>query len=320
MNIYDFDDTIYDGDSSIDFFKFCLERNKKNYARLLMIGCCYLLYMFKFITKEQLKSKFFGIVSNFEDIDKEVDIFWEKNEIKIKEFYLEKRKSTDIIISASPDFLLVPIASKLGFNLIATKVDKKTGVLLGHNCYGKEKVKRLSEMGISSCDKFYSDSLSDYPVSQLADKAFIVKRDEILDWEKYTETNIERLKRMFLNPDFFTFIAIGVVNVLNGIWIAYVYSLFIKNAVLAYIFGFLTSLTISYTLNSLLNFKKKLAFSHLFKFIVNNIPNFIIQVTSVTVLFELLNISKLVVYSISAIIAVPVTYVLVKINVFKNGK
>ena len=28
MNIYDFDKTIYDGDSSIDFYKFCVKKNK----------------------------------------------------------------------------------------------------------------------------------------------------------------------------------------------------------------------------------------------------------------------------------------------------
>ena len=29
INSYDFDKTIYDGDSSADFYKYCLKRNKK---------------------------------------------------------------------------------------------------------------------------------------------------------------------------------------------------------------------------------------------------------------------------------------------------
>ena len=28
MNVYDFDGTIYDGDSSVDFFRFCLKKYK----------------------------------------------------------------------------------------------------------------------------------------------------------------------------------------------------------------------------------------------------------------------------------------------------
>ena len=57
-------------------------------------------------------------------------------------FYLDKKNNTDIIISASPEFLLKPVSKKLKFKLIATKVDKKRGLFLGKNCYGKEKVKR----------------------------------------------------------------------------------------------------------------------------------------------------------------------------------
>ena len=29
MNVYDFDDTIYNGDSSLDFVLFCFKKNKK---------------------------------------------------------------------------------------------------------------------------------------------------------------------------------------------------------------------------------------------------------------------------------------------------
>ena len=32
--LYDFDGTIYDGDSSVDFFKFCLKKDKSIYKML----------------------------------------------------------------------------------------------------------------------------------------------------------------------------------------------------------------------------------------------------------------------------------------------
>ena len=123
---------------------------------------------------------------------------------------------------------------------------------------------------------------------------------------------------MLLDRDFFVFLAIGCINAINGVWLALVYSLLIKNAVVAYIFGFFTSLLIAYTLNSILNFKSKLSFKKFILFAVNNIPNFIIQVVSVIVLIIILKWPKIFAYGISAVIAVPITFILVKLNVFKK--
>jgi len=131
---------------------------------------------------------------------------------------------------------------------------------------------------------------------------------------------INKIRKIFFNWEFIRFILIGIINAFNGVWIAFVYSLFIHNAIVAYIFGFITSLCISYILNSIFNFKEKLTISKFIKFAVNNIPNFIIQVLSVVVLINTLEFSKLLSYAISAVIAVPITFALIKINVFKNYK
>ena len=109
-------------------------------------------------------------------------MFLGKNNNKIKEFYLKQKKDDDIIISASPEFLLKPICDELGVNLIASNFDKKTGKLIGNNCYGDEKVCRLKELGIEQCDEFYSDSKSDEPMMKIAKKAFLVKKNVINNW------------------------------------------------------------------------------------------------------------------------------------------
>ena len=320
MNIYDFDGTIYDGDSSVDFFKFCLKKNKRIYFLIPKISFYCMLYLLKIKSKEAFKSKFFSFVKYFDNIDKEIDLFWMDNDKKIKDFYFKTKKNNDIIISASPEFLLKPISKKLNFKLIATKVDKKTGMLMSNNCYGKEKVKRLNELGISKCKKFYSDSLSDIYLMEIAEEAFIVNKDNIIEFSNYKESAVKKIKKMFFNPDFFTFVAIGGINALNGFWISIVYSIIINNPIISYIFGFFTSLIISYILNSLLNFKEKLHIIKFIKFAINNIPNFIIQVTSVVLLLEVLDINKMISYAVSTVIAVPITYVLIKINVFKENK
>ena len=92
--------------------------------------------------------------------------------------------SDDVIVSATPGFILEPIAGKLGVKLIATRMDKKTGELSGTYNYGEEKVRRFKEIyGDVRPEKFYSDSYTDEPMAKLAGEAFIVSGDEITPWE-----------------------------------------------------------------------------------------------------------------------------------------
>ena len=277
------------------------------------------LYLTKFIEKEKFKSSFFRFLKRI-DGEKFVNDFWSENENKIKEFYIKKHKTTDIIISASPYFLLKPIGKLYNVKLIATDMDINNGMINGNNCYGEEKVKRLKEIGINECKEFYSDSLSDTPCSKIAKKSYIVKRNAIIPWNCYKVSKKEKFKNQFLSRDFITFIFIGIINVFNGIWIAYVWSLFITNAVLAYILGFCSSLVIAYILNSILNFKTSINIYKFVKFVINNIPNFLIQVCSVIILLNKLNFSKVLSYAISALVAVPITFILVKLNVFNDKK
>ena len=188
INVYDFDNTIYKGDSSVDFFKYCLKVNHKCLLVLPKLFIVVLLYVLKIYGKEKLKSCFFSIIKYFDNIDKIINDFWKLNNNKIKDFYLKQKKKSDVIISASPEFLLKPVANKYCFRLIASKVDKKTGKFLSNNCYGEEKVVRLfKEMKIDSIDKFYSDSLSDEPLSKISKNSFIVKNETIINWSDYKE-------------------------------------------------------------------------------------------------------------------------------------
>ena len=317
MNIYDFDGTIYDGDSSVDFFKFCLKKNKKILLEFPKILLALFLYLISLKEKEYLKSSFFGFLKYIDDVDLEVNLFWKKNDYKIKSFYLNQRKKDDIIISASPEFLLKPISEKYKFKLIASNVNKKTGEFIGKNCHGYEKNVRLNKIKIYKCKNFYSDSLSDLPLKNISLNAFIVKKDKIINWDDYKSSKI---KKIFFDRHFFTFLFIGAINTFNGIWIAFLYSMFITNVIFAYILGFLISLCIAYILNSILNFKEKLTFMRFVKFVFSNIPNFCIQLLSVFIFYDILKYSKLLSYAISAVIAVPITFVLIKIFVFKKSQ
>ena len=63
MNVYDFDGTIYDGDSSIDFYLFCIKRKPSILFRSIikqLSGA--ILYAIKRIPKEKKKKKYFSFL------------------------------------------------------------------------------------------------------------------------------------------------------------------------------------------------------------------------------------------------------------------
>jgi phosphatidylglycerophosphatase C len=57
-------------------------------------------------------------------MDERVLEFWDKHEHNVFEYYFLQKHPTDVIISASPEFMLKPICDKWGVNLIASIVDK----------------------------------------------------------------------------------------------------------------------------------------------------------------------------------------------------
>lgn len=184
MNVYDFDKTIYDGDSTADFYLFSLKRHKKIITLApSLLGAVIRFYVFKKGSKTEFKQVMYRFL-RYCDIDRDIDDFWKKNKSKIKKFYITQKKADDVIISASPEFLLEPIIKELKIGaLMASKVNKHTGEYDGINCHGKEKVRRFYEMYPNGkIENFYSDSYSDTPLAEIAQNAYIVKKDKITKW------------------------------------------------------------------------------------------------------------------------------------------
>ncbi len=184
MNVYDFDRTIYNGDSTVDFYFFCLKRHKKIMLLLPSLFFAFLrFYCFKIGDKTQFKEKMY-IFLKYCDIDRDLDDFWTIHNKKIKKWYLEQSKNDDVIISASPEFLLCPLEKSFNFNVIGSKVDKLNGKYSGTNCYYKEKAIRFKEAYPNgTIDGFYSDHYSDEPLALIAKKAYIVDGDSICEWD-----------------------------------------------------------------------------------------------------------------------------------------
>ncbi|MCI8497327.1 MAG: HAD-IB family phosphatase [Clostridiales bacterium] len=187
MNVYDFDKTICKKDSSMLFYRFCLKRHPRILLDLpVQIAAFVRYYVLRRGTKTQMKEQFYRYFRAVPDISAEVRAFWEQNgETLIQGWYLKQKEPDDVIISASPEFLLEPICRQLGVRLIASQVDPSTGRYQGINCHGAEKVRRLFEQFPDArIGCFYSDSYSDSPLAELAKESFLVKGDALAPWEK----------------------------------------------------------------------------------------------------------------------------------------
>ena len=187
IDVYDFDGTIYDGDSTVDFFFFTLFRNPRMIVKLPVIFWYACLYLLHIVPLQTFKSHFFSFVTKIKDIDQEIELFWKKKEKKINTYFLEnmKEKKTTYVISASPEFLLKPFLNKWkNISVIASVVDKKTGKYTGKNCKGEEKIKRLDQkVKKYEIEHFYSDSLHDLPLANISKKSYFVTHGKVEEWD-----------------------------------------------------------------------------------------------------------------------------------------
>ncbi|WP_285396537.1 haloacid dehalogenase-like hydrolase [Lysinibacillus sp. fls2-241-R2A-57] len=309
MNVYDFDKTIYKGDSTLDFYVFCIKKQPLLILLLPIQILGFIKYKLGMITKLQFKETFYIFLKYVKNTDVKLIDFWIANKHRIQPWYIKQQKPDDLIISASPEFLLKPICNELGIlYLIASVVDKDTGKCLSENCYGIEKTNRYYESyGDTIINEFYSDSLTDTPMAKMAQKSFGVKDKIHIPWNEFEMSN----NHSSIKKEFILFIFVGIVNTINGVVFSSIFSLTLDGT-LAFILGYAGSLTISYILNSTFVFKNTLSWVRFVKFCISYIPNFVIQFVMVFVFLHYFNLREIIVYTMSAILGVPITFLMVK--------
>lgn len=183
MNVFDFDHTLYDGDSTIDFWRYCLRHQPRALAAIPHQLKCYAAFSVGRIDRDSFKEGFYCFLGLLSQPTQTVDAFWRKHMRKINRHILKIAQPGDVVISASPEFLLKKPCNTFGLNLIASKVDIRNGALRGANCRGSEKVRQFKEMlPDTEISAFYSDSLSDAPMASIAKRSFLVKKGEIREW------------------------------------------------------------------------------------------------------------------------------------------
>lgn len=185
MNVYDFDNTIYRGESGKDLFIYYLKKDPRLLAALPWGLGCIIRYETGKLSIEQIYEKYAGVIENYTrsiaDVDADVQDFWNKNSNKIKSFYLRQRRDDDIIISACLDVVLAEICKRLNIkNYIGSQTDLESRKLLKF-CYRETKVELFKEKYPDAViDNFYTDSYNDKPMIELAKNAYLVRGNRII--------------------------------------------------------------------------------------------------------------------------------------------
>lgn len=183
MNVFDFDNTIYKGESAFDFFIFCIKRKPQLAKVLFPVIKDIVKYKLCLMGMEEFSERgryytetFFKL---FDDIPALVSDFWDIHEHKIRPFYEKVRKDDDVIITANVDILVEEIFRRMGIkNYITSRFDLSEGKLT-EVCFSKEKVKLFKQRYGDEIDVFYTDSHNDAPLMELAEKVYIVRGKKI---------------------------------------------------------------------------------------------------------------------------------------------
>ena len=128
---------------------------------------------------------------------------------------------------------------------------------------------------------------------------------------------IKKFKEVFFSKQFIIFVIIGVINTFNGTIFSIIYSKFMNTNV-AFVFGYISGLIISYILNSYFTFKESMNINKFIKFTISCMPNFIIQYIVVYIVFNIMGLPNIIAYGLAAIIGVPVTFILMKFFAFNR--
>ena len=182
MRVFDFDGTLYRGESVVDFFFFMFKRNPFLFFFLPILIPTAIKYKLGRLEIEELRknaNKFsFGIRRYKKRAERIIEKFWVKNEKRLNRHLVSLLEPGDVIISAAPRPLIEPIIKRFeGVKLICSEFSLETGKF-GYICMGENKLKAFQEhFGKNTrIDIFYSDSNYDLPLAEISDRFYLCPR------------------------------------------------------------------------------------------------------------------------------------------------
>lgn len=329
INMYDFDDTIYSGDSSVDFIKYCYKKGYIKFNNILKIMGSFIIYFFGVIDITQFKEVLFSFLNNVNDGERVVSEFWDEHYKNIKKFYLDKNHENDIINSASPYFLLKPACEMLGVkDLIASDVNIKNGKNKGKNNSKDVKVKNLYKK-YKDCvvEECYSDNpFNDKFILELANKAYVVKGEELIDYKEYKPSFIKFLFRKLWgfyrnHLEVINYLFIGgcttIISILS-------YALFAKvcylDLVVSNMLSWIVSVLFAYFTNRVIvfNSKNKNYINEFISFMGSRVITLILDTLLMILFVKSLNMNDMIAKVIVQIVVIIGNYLISKLFVFKK--
>ncbi|MGL4367948.1 MAG: HAD family hydrolase [Brevinemataceae bacterium] len=197
LAVYDFDRTVFNGDTGIEVLKYLLKHYPKTRKAIPKMILSIVRYFLRLDSQLTLKENTYDLIKYFTKTEwKEfIETFWmthSKNLFPqvVTQIELDQKEGlTACIISASPEIMLFPIIHKLKVSfLIGTRFQSTSNFMsskiIGLNCKNYEKVSRLEEFmkqhypdQAYSIEKMYSDSLHDLPLFEIAKQQITVNAD-----------------------------------------------------------------------------------------------------------------------------------------------
>lgn len=323
VNVYDFDGTIYDGDSARDFVKYSYKNRYITLKEYVHVYYTYFKYLVGVYDKTEFKENIYRFLNKIDDIDSVVNDFWKIHRRKLKDFYLVKNHRKDIINSASPYFLLEGICSELRVKgLIASNVDKKTGKYLGNNNGGYEKVKNLYDKYPDAIvNEVYSDSIDDKPILDLAKNAYMVKGKTIYDYKDYKPSlrrKIWDLYRKYL--EVINYLVVGGLTTFISILVYGLCSrLFNLKLISSNIISWIVAVLFAYYTNKIFVFKSKgKSFKEFVSFVGSRVITLLLDTALMLLFVNVINMNDLISKVIVQIVVIIGNYIISKLIVFKK--
>ena len=183
VTVFDFDKTLTDKDTLFGFYRTVAGSDRLFFAKRILLLAAGVLYKAGVLNNHRLKRIGISLFlkgrlrDELEDAAQKYAKQIEFNDIYYN--YYQKTEGEKWVISASPEIYLRYLfpGENVGGTTFMYSGKKVNGLDL--NMFGSEKKKFLNGKGISRFSEFYTDSMSDKPLMDIADKVYLVKRGEI---------------------------------------------------------------------------------------------------------------------------------------------
>ncbi|MGN0457454.1 MAG: haloacid dehalogenase-like hydrolase [Eubacterium sp.] len=182
MRAFDFDNTIYKGESVFHFYLFSIKYNPRVARYIPIVFLNLIKYKLGKTTMQDLeeaaKKYSNDYLNSFDNKEEIIKAFWDKHIKNIKPWY--EPQEDDIIITASFNLIMDELCKRLGIkNCICSVVNRDTMQVEYLNFRENKRKTFVEKYKDKSVDEFYTDNMFDKPMIDIAKKAYLVKGNRI---------------------------------------------------------------------------------------------------------------------------------------------